>query len=943
MNCPRCGYRNPVGFAFCVRCAAPLVLAPPWAWAGPGSETPPAPLVGRETEMAELQEAIRDLRAGQGSIVSLIGAAGLGKTRLVTELRRWTEQPGQDAAIPHPTWLTAAALPPGDEDQPGWGAGARLLLDYLGPAEEPATRLAQIVNTVVPAEAEFVLHYLAHLVAEPGESGPDFSDEPGQHHVCRAFFRLLSALAQQNPLVLVVEDLQWVDESSARLLEYLWPLVRHQPVLFLLLYEPAEKYRCWDLRRQAANLYADSYREVFLHPLPATGVTCLLDHLTGGEYIPPADLQAVLRASQGNPLFLRELVRWRQQMGLASWSQVNLPTGSALLNARVDLLGWAARHILELAAVIGLVFSRQVLAQVLIQMGGEEEDLQHLQRLQAVGMVQPWTAHAYAFTHYLLRQAVYETLSETTQAHLHLLVAQALEVVEGSASPARLAYHYAWTTRADQALRYMRLAGDQALRRYADDEAAAYYQAGLRLAVERPALASERPGLLRRLALVHARRGQWVEYLRAHEHALTTLAEDPLGQAEAYQAIAQAHRFLGDRAAEDYYIQKALAVLPATALPSRRAALLLAQSSIAWARGEAAMALNVAQQALNLADQAADSTLIVLAWNQVGAAHLLAGDDRQALNAFLQALEFCPSTAVKPTARLRTYLNAGEAQAQIAGEVALAQQLFEQALAEARRLGHDTWAMWAHLNLADLAFAQGAWEQAEEHLRQAEELSTGRNLAAFNLYSILLRGRLLLARGQAQVAYEQFRHATGLAEASGDVVQGLIPARLGQALALWAVGRPEPAARLLEQTLHLSQQEGTPAEVARTLFHLVRCLLAQGEVGQAQQTYERLTPVLANRCRPTERAQDRWLQGLLVATTDQPQLAERDLRASLQAWRRLGYRYEEAQVLLDLARFYLAQGRPAEAIQCQAEAIALFQLLGAAGDLAQAEALELTG
>ncbi len=958
MNCPRCGYDNPHGFAFCARCAAPLVWETPWAWPGPEPGDRQIGLVGRETEWAELQEAVRNLRAGRGGIVSIIGAAGLGKTRLAAELRRWAAQPDVDA--PPLTWLTAAGRPPGDDDQPGFGVGARLLLDCLGSADEsltPTARLAQLVHTALPAEAEFVLHYLAHLVAVPGVDETPASERPvaapGQHHVLRAFFRLLSALAQQAPLVLVVEDLHWVDESSARLLEHVWPLVRQQPVLFLLLYEPEEKHRCWDLRRQAATLYADSYRELYLHPLPDGEATRLLRSLPGSDHLSRRDQQAIVQAAQGNPLFLRELVQWRREIGLTAEPMPALPASLAhVLSARVDLLGREVRRVLEIAAVVGLVFPRQVLAQALILAGQDEGALQHIQRLQAAGLVQahvvPGFSHRYAFTHYLIRQAVYEALSERTRAHLHLLVAQAIEAVAGSAAhDVSLAQHYARTDRVDQAIRYMGLAGDQALGRYADDEALACYQAGLRLAMAQPASLTEQQGLLRRIAIVQARRGQWADHIRIHERVLALQADDPIGQAETYQAIAQAHRCLGDRAAESYYIQKALTVLaglrpdrPADAPPALRVALWLAQSSIAWASGDQAAAQAHAQQALELAGQVADETLMVLAWNQLGAAYLLAGEDHRAFEAFHQALAICQSAPVGLEARLRTCLNAGEAQAQIAGDLAAAQRLFEQALTEARRLGFDTGVIWAHLNLAGLACARGEWGEAEERLRQGADLDPGRHLAVFTLYEALLRGRLLLARGQAQAAYEQFRHAAGLAETLGDVVQGLIPARWGQALALWALGRLEPAALLLEQTLHQSQQEGAPADVAQSLFYLVRCRLAQGAGDKARQVYDRVAPALASSRRPRLQAQDLWLRGLLAAAEGQPQAAERDLRDSQHAWHRLGYRYEEAQVLLDLARFYLALGRQSEAMQHRDEARARFQLLGAAGDLAQAEALE---
>jgi len=952
MNCPRCGLRNPDSFAFCMRCAAPLVSPSPWSPEAVADDRP-AVLVGRDVELAELQAAVRGLLAGQGGIVSVIGAAGLGKTRLAAELHRWTRQHTRALGITPPAWLPATCYPPGETPGvPGLRVGSQWLRAHLGPVDEPVAQLEQAVRARLPDEAGFVLHYLANLVspaaASPGPEAPP-ATEPGQRHVFEAFSRVLSALSQQAPLVLLVEEMHWIDESSAALLEHVWPLSRQQPILFVLLYEPEEERRCWELRRQAANLYADSYREVFLHPLSNADAGQLLDLLLSGAYVPPAAYRAVLQTTRGNPLFLKEIVLWKRAVGLGTWLDEALPdTLPDVLAARTALLGPGTRRILQIAAVIGPVFSRHTLAHVLMLDGQGEDALQHLQQIQVLEMIHPHSSpdapHAYAFTHQFVRQAAYESLAESERGHLHLLAAQAIEEHAGDGLAehyAVLAHHYTRALRFDQALQYVRGAGDQALWRYADDEAMAYYQAGLRLATAQPHLEEERRGLLRRIATIHARRGQWLDNIRAHEHVLATQADDPVGQAETYQDIAQAHRCLGDREAEGYYVQRALAALPSDAPASLQVSLLLAQSNVAWARGDHPVALAGAQQALALTQQTGDITLLVLAWNQIGAAHVLSGDDAQAREAFLYALDACESVRVAHDARLRTYLNAGKMQVQIMGDLVTAQDLFERALALARRVGYDVWAMWAHFSLAELAFTRGRWTYAEEQVAQGEDLCTGRNLAPPRLRNILLRAQLLLARGQPQAAYERFRHAAEAAEALGDTVQGLIPARLGQALALWALGRLEPASLLLEQTLHLSQQEGTLDNVATTYFHLARCLLARDDVAAARRVYDSVTPSLTTLQRPWVQAQDLWLRGLLAAAEGRAESAEHDLLACQRVWQRHGYRYEEGQVLLDLTRFYQVQGRAPEAVQSRDEAIALFQLLGAAGDLAQAEALEL--
>ncbi|MBU1877414.1 MAG: AAA family ATPase, partial [Chloroflexi bacterium] len=918
MNCPRCGFSSPNDTSWCPRCGEPL---------------PGPPLVGRAGELTELQVALRALQAGQGGIVSVIGGAGLGKTRLATELYHRAEP-----ADPPVRWLTAACSAVYPPEVPGLDLATQLLQAYVGPTADPVGQLDQALRAQLPHEAEFIQRYLGRLLEVPAV--PPQIDapaaEPGQRHVFEAFTRWLTALTQESGLVLLIDDLQWIGPSSAALLEHAWPLIQRQPILFLLLYEPAEDRRCWELRRQAANLYADSYHEVFLHPLSEDHASQLVDREFGSG--PAEARQAIVRLGAGNPLLLHSLTRWWRQAGPAHPPESDWPaTLPQVAAAQIDLLPPEARRVLQLAAVVGPILTRRLLAQVLALDGPGEGALQHLQRIQALGLIRPFPGrdHAYTLAHDVVYQAAYASLSPVDQAHAHALAAQAIEQRAGPEQAASLARHYMAAVQPERALPYVQRACDQALWRYADEAAMVYCQAGLAVAAS--------PDLWRRMAVIQARRGQWIECVQLYERVLSTQADDPQGQAETYQAIAEAHRHLGDRESEGYYIRKALSVLPAdgaqsAGAPALHASLLLAQSGIAWAHGDRGEALAPAQQALSLAQQADDVTLIVMAWNQIGGAHVLVGDDALAQEAFLQALDGCEALPVRDEARLRTYLNAGTMHVQIVGDLAMAQHFFTRALDLAQRLGHDTWTIWAHLSLANLAFVRGDWGMAQEHVQQAQELGAGRNLAAPELRGALLLGQLLRARGQAQTAYERFRQAAELAEAASDVVQGLIPARVGQAQALWDLERPEPALLLLEQTLHLCHQEGTPESVAVVYGQLVRCLLARGQTVAARRIYDDVTSALTL-ARPWVQAQDAWLRGLLAAAEGQAAAAEHDLRVSQRAWQRRGYPYQEGQVLLDLARFYLAQERPTEALQSRDEAIALFQLLGAAGDLARAEAL----
>ena len=510
-----------------------------------------APLVGRGAEMAAMRDALAELRRGGGRIVSLVGDAGLGKSRLIDEVRKEWEA----GAVAGQVWTEAHGQ--SYEQTRSYGLVRQHLLGLAGvnEADAPETIRARVAD-LLPAERradDQALRTLdVFLAVERDDAAPGPEGQELRTEVHRLMHDLARDLAARQA-VFVFDDLQWTDAASAELLMEILEIADEAPVLFLLAFRPDRQAHSWRIKQKLETDFPHRYTELVLPPLSMSESAELLGHTLPGEGLPEGLRDRLLDKAEGNPFFLEEIVRallddGTVERGPAGWrvtradAEIRLPESlHAVLAARIDRLEAEARETLQAAAVIGRTFLYRILATIRDASDKLDRQLLSLQRLELVREQAREPEREYAFRHALTQEAAYGSILQRKRRELHMRVGAALETLfpdRMEELAAVVGHHYAEA--ADpRAPRYLKTAGDRAQRLHALEEAATHYRRATVLAL---AAREQDVELLTDLHLRHGRtfelRGDYAKALEVYGEleALAKERADPAMEGAALSA-----------------------------------------------------------------------------------------------------------------------------------------------------------------------------------------------------------------------------------------------------------------------------------------------------------------------------------------------------------------------------------------------------------------------
>jgi class 3 adenylate cyclase/ABC-type transport system involved in cytochrome c biogenesis ATPase subunit len=432
------------------------------------------PLVDRETEMSKLQAALAELEVGRGQIVLLLGEAGIGKTRLLVELR--------SIASGRVTWLEGHTHSYGSEVV--YGPLIQMLKDWIGAEEGEAalsvwTKLRAKQSLLPASKHPDVLPHLAHLLSlrlDQAEAERLSAASPSDlaREIRSAYRTWVASLAEQGPTVLAIEDVHWVDAASRELIDELLELTEQEALLVLMTLRIDPASEGWDMRVEALGDHPHRTTELRLTPLDARAARLLLQGLPRSAELDEADLDLIVAGAEGNPLYLEELVNtFADNAGLGqqhTWAptvtgpKVLTPTLESLLLARIDALPEEGRRLAQLSAVIGRSFLQRILEQV-SGTGDVEAELTALVRADVIRELRRYPEPEYIFRHGLLQQASLSTLPPRRRRALHGAVAAAFESVFAACLDDHLeviAHHYARSDNPVKALDYLDRAGERA-------------------------------------------------------------------------------------------------------------------------------------------------------------------------------------------------------------------------------------------------------------------------------------------------------------------------------------------------------------------------------------------------------------------------------------------------------------------------------------------------
>lgn len=407
-------------------------------------------LVGRERERAELAALVADATQGRGGIALVGGEPGVGKTHLVENVASAAERDGMPVA-----WATCHQ---GDAAPPLW-PWSQVLHQLAGTAEVPVPELAPLIS--------------------PSGLLGDIDPASARSRLFDQVVASVGAAVATGPLFIVIDDLQWADQSSLQLLGLLESMLRSAPLLLVGMYRSTEV----DAREPLGELLADLPRGATR--LDLTGLSSQEVALLGAEIAGHAidnDLVAILhRHTAGNPFFITELLR----LGLAqgrSDNEAEVPVGvREVLDRQVARRSDGCARLLGAASVIGREFAADLV--VTLTGTGPEESLQHLDEAVTARVIVPRGPGQFSFVHDLFCQAVYEGLDPARRARLHNAAGEVLELRRvGTAAAPELAHHFLAAGPLgdiDNAVRYAGEAGEHAIRLCAFDQAVGHFDRAL--------------------------------------------------------------------------------------------------------------------------------------------------------------------------------------------------------------------------------------------------------------------------------------------------------------------------------------------------------------------------------------------------------------------------------------------------------------------------------
>jgi class 3 adenylate cyclase len=342
-----------------------------------------SPMVGREADLRTLSGLLDIVRAGRGRSCFLVGEPGIGKSRLLAELRQ-IAMAGEDGSE-QVHWIEGRCV------SYGRNLPYHLFIDLVqsaiglprapGVASTTRGQFDARLTAMLGDEADDIAPYLAHLMElplHPGEADrANLGPEIMQARYVAAFHRLLRSLSGSGPIVLVCEDIHWADPASIEVLRQLLPLAAQLPILVIAAMRLETDAAGWELLAHARASFGQALTEIRLEPLSDEESRALIANLLAIESLPGRVRDLILERADGNPFFVEEVVRMLIERGQIErrdgrWSATESIDGAhipetlhGLLLARIDQLPSEARRSLRVAAVIGRQFPVRVLEQVL--------------------------------------------------------------------------------------------------------------------------------------------------------------------------------------------------------------------------------------------------------------------------------------------------------------------------------------------------------------------------------------------------------------------------------------------------------------------------------------------------------------------------------------------------------------------------------------------------
>jgi class 3 adenylate cyclase/tetratricopeptide (TPR) repeat protein len=793
------------------------------------------PMVGRQQELGIINDKLELAKGGKGQVIGIVAEAGLGKSRLVAEVIRSARRKGfigfggvcqsDGVYTPYLAWKSI------------WQAFFDV--DHEMPLKRQMRLLEGDIEDRAPSRVDAMplLNVVLDLNIPENAFTQNLEPKIRQSALHAMLEDCLKSAAPEEPILIVIEDLHWIDALSHDLLEELAKALASHAVCFVLAYRSPQMERLQTPRLEALP----HFTRIELHELTKaeaeSAIRAKLAQLypARGGALPTGLVDALMRRAQGNPFYLEELLNYLHDRSIdpADLGRIELPDSlHTLILSRIDKLSEQEKTTLRVASVVGRLFRAKWLTGYYPDLGSYPQVKVALDALDALDITHldsPEPELSYLFKHIVTHEVTYESLPFATRAKLHEQLAQYLENADVHLDS--IAFHYGRSENREKQREYLHKAGEAAQKNFANDAALEHYGRLLLLLNNG-----------KELAEIYLKRGDVLEVMGRYAEAesdyrlaLDSVKDDTTLKASVQFALGHLFRLRGDYESALGWLAQAKTTRMTSEDKSGLAQVLIETGYVLYRKGEYTQASELSNEALALAHEIGDTLILAEALNNLGSSAMYQGDYATAQTLYEESLVYKRELGNKPS--IANLLNSLGLLTQRQGNHAAARGFYEEGLALSREMGEKSGIATKLLNLGNVSWFLGDPVAAKALLEEALTISQNigdKNIMFFCLASLGLV-RLITSQGtpaDVRDARHQLTAALRLAQEMGAQVQ-ITSTLVSMALLAVYEGNPHRSAQLLGAVNAALQMLHVPLDPLIVPFNQQALAAAQKQLGEA--------------------------------------------------------------------------------------------------------------
>ena len=731
--------------------------------------TKEVPLVDRLDEIRKIRDAIHGAISGKGGLILLSGEAGIGKTRLANEAGIYAQLRGMKILHGrYPTLFTKSGVPP-------YVIWREVIKDYLTTAS--SEKIQQVIGSY-PAQVIRLVPQIEKKLASIPQSVP-IIPEHEQYRFFEAVSQLLANISRDTPLIVLLEDLQWADQSSLLLLHYLVRGIQNEPFLIIGTYRDSEVSEKHVLSSITMELRREKLIEnIVLRRLSPNETTEMLKLILAQNDLPDDFSHLIHEKSRGNPLFIQEIVndlietqkihRDRNKWETKDIANLEFPQNvRSIIKSRIEKLDDESQKALQTASVIGERFTFEALHE--ISKISENTLFDLIEKILKTGLLKENVIHgeeSYSFADAVVREVLHEEISHLRRKRLHITIASSLEHLYTKNIEDHygdLAYHFLEGADYSKALDYFLKAKDKAEKTFAHDEAFSYLNQALDIIKSNPDFAEQEAIITEKMGDLKALSGAQTTFMEYWNKSLEsrTKLNDKKGISRINSKMAHMlWENLGDKDQARKHHQVALEVLENEPESEELASLYEDISRMLWRSGKHSEAMPWAEKALTLALKLDIPEILAKSYANLGAISTLEAQYDKGIMYLEKAAKTSLENECAVSLRLLQNLTVAYGSK---GDFPRGLETCQKAFELAKRAGDVNWIAWNGFQLAYYYMWEGEIQKSITLLQEVLALDKKTKNLTQIANAIALLGRCHSILGEHEEASRYLTEAYDLA------------------------------------------------------------------------------------------------------------------------------------------------------------------------------------